>query len=139
MKKVLTKDITRYDSKMKLRMDKRTFKAAAIGLMLAVPIYFLIDILLGESIIAAIFAIATVAFALLVQVGTVDGIVLSEYISHICKFLFVNSSRRKHYDNGSGEPYRIKVLTAFEKYHTERRSDNEKNEGKRHKEDKKIA
>ena len=129
MKKTLKKDITRYDKKMQLRVDGATLKAAGISFAVAVPIFILLNFTAG--MIPAIFLSFTVLCVLmLLQVGKVDGISLSQYIGKILRFAFFPKERKKHYSHDSGE-YRINVITDRELKQNERRiADNAKKKGK---------
>ena len=124
MKKTLKKDITRYDKKMQLRVDMATMKAIGISLAVAVPIFLLLIFTVG--MIPAIFVSFTIACGLmLLQVGKVDGISLSQYIGKILRFAFLPKERKKPYAQDSGE-YRISIMTEQELKQKERKNSNGK-------------
>ena len=127
MKKTLKKDITRYDKKMQLRVDKATLKAAGISLAVAVPIFLLLNFTAG--MIPAIFtSFITLCLLMVLQVGKIDGISLAQYIRKLLRFAFFPKERQKCYSHDSGE-YRIYVMT--EREQKERRNtQNEKKKGR---------
>lgn len=128
MKKTLKKDITRYDKKMQLQLNKATLKALGIALAVAVPIFLLLNFTAGT--IPAIFVAFTVACLLAVlQIGKVDGISLAQYASKALRFAFSPKGRKKHYSQDSGE-YRIYVMTERELKQKERKMTNGKKKGK---------
>ena len=128
MKKTLKKDITRYDKKMQLRVDKATLKAAGISLAVAVPIFLLLNFTAG--MIPAIFtSFITLCLLMVLQVGKIDGISLAQYIGKILRFAFFPKERKKHYSQDSGE-YRIYVMTEQELKQKERKMTNGKKKGK---------
>lgn len=128
MKKTLKKDITRYDKKMQLQLNKATLKALGIALAVAVPIFLLLNFTAG--MIPAIFLSFTVLCALmLLQIGKVDGTPLAQYIGKILRLAFFPKERKKHYAQDSGE-YRISVMTERELKQKERKMTNGKKKGK---------
>ena len=128
MKKALKKDITRYDEKMKLRVDLATLKAVGISVAVAAPIFLLLYFTAG--MIPAVFVSFIVALALVIlQIGKIDGISLAQYIGKMIRFVFFPKERKKHYSHDSGE-YRIQVMTERELKQKERKILNEKKKGK---------
>ena len=118
MKKALKKDITRYDEKMKLRVDLATLKAVGISVAVAAPIFLLLYFTAG--MIPAVFVSFIVALALVIlQIGKIDGISLAQYIGKMIRFVFFPKERKKHYSHDSGE-YRIRIMTEQEQKHKER-------------------
>lgn len=127
MKKTLKKDITKYDKKMQLRVDKATLKAAGISLAVAVPIFLLLYFTVG-MIPAMFISFTTLCILMVLQVGKVDGISLAQYIRKLLRFAFFPKERKKCYSHDSGE-YRIYVMT--EREQKERRNtQNEKKKGR---------
>ena len=123
MKKTLTKDITRYDDKMKLRFDAKTFKAVGIGFLFATPTFLLLYITAG-AIPAVIISVFLLCALVLLQVGTIQGIAMSQYICSIIKFAFIPKLRRKPYSREKSSLYsRLSVLTEDE-LKQERRHEN---------------
>lgn len=120
MKKTLKKDITRYDKKMQVRVDKDTIKAAAISLAIAIPIFILLWILAG-MIIAIFISFSLACISILLQVGKIDGTSLLKYINKVFHFVFFPKNRQKCYSQDSGE-YRIKILTERELKQKERKN-----------------
>lgn len=113
MKKTLKKDITRYDEKMQLRVDKATLKAAGISLAVAVPIFLLLNFTVG--MIPAIFtSFIALCLLMVLQVGKIDGISLAQYLLKLLRFAFFPNERKKCYSHESGE-YRIYVMTERER------------------------
>ena len=128
MKKALKKDITRYDEKMKLRVDLATLKAVGISVAVAAPIFLLLYFTAG--MIPAVFVSFIAALALVIlQIGKIDGISLAQYIVKMIRFVFFPKERKKHYSHDSGE-YRIQVMTERELKQKERKILNEKKKGK---------
>lgn len=128
MKKALKKDITRYDEKMKLRVDLATLKAVGISVAVAAPIFLLLYFTAG--MIPAVFVSFIAALALVIlQIGKIDGISLAQYIGKMIRFVFFPKERKKHYSHDSGE-YRIQVMTERELKQKERKILNEKKKGK---------
>ena len=128
MKKALKKDITRYDEKMKLRVDLATLKAVGISVTVAAPIFLLLYFTAG--MIPAVFVSFIAALALVIlQIGKIDGISLAQYIGKMIRFVFFPKERKKHYSHDSGE-YRIQVMTERELKQKERKILNEKKKGK---------
>lgn len=85
MKKTLTENITRYDDKMRFRMDWKTGRAVIISLVPAALVGWLlckISIMIGLPIALAVFS-----GLMLFQIGTVDGMTLSAYIRVILRQL----------------------------------------------------
>ena len=83
MKKTLTEDISRYDEKMRLRMDKKTVRAIAVSLL---PSLFTGGILWRISPLVALpAAVPLFLVLLLLQIGTVDGMPLTGYIAAILR------------------------------------------------------
>ena len=118
MKKALKKDITRYDEKMKLRVDLATLKAVGISVGIAAPIFLLLYFTAG--MIPAVFVSFIVALVLIIfQVGKIDGISLGEYVLKTIRFVLFPKERKKHYSHDSGE-YRIRIMTEQEQKHKER-------------------
>lgn len=77
MKKTLTEDISRYDEKMRLRMDKKTVRSLALAL---VPACVIGAILWQISILVALpVAVPLFLAVLLFQIGMIDGMPLTEY------------------------------------------------------------
>lgn len=85
MKKTLTENISRYDDKMRLRLDWRTVRAILISLVPAV----LLGWLLSYITIMIALPVALIAFfgLALIQLGTVDGYTLSTYIKEVLRQL----------------------------------------------------
>ena len=128
MKKALKKYITRYDEKMKLRVDLATLKAVGISVAVAAPIFLLLYFTAG--MIPAVFVSFIVALALVIlQIGKIDGISLAQYIGKMIRFVFFPKERKKHYSHDVGE-YRIQVMTERELKQKERKILNEKKKGK---------
>lgn len=119
MKKQLTEDITRYDDKMVLKFDKKTFKAAGIGLLVAVPVGILIGSLKGS--IPALMIGSTVLIALFVlQIGTIQGMPLLAYLSGLLKILFCPGSFRRPYTHDP-DPDRLTISPDMKPEQKERR------------------
>lgn len=77
MKKTLTENISRYDDKMRLRLNKKTVLAVIVSLIPAALIgwlFCMISIMLGVPIALALFL-----SLMLLQLGIVDGMPLSTY------------------------------------------------------------
>ena len=128
MKKALKKDITRYDEKMKLRVDLATLKAVGISVAVDAPIFLLLYFTAG--MIPAVFVSFIAALALVIlQIGKIDGISLAQYIGKMIRFVFFPKERKKHYSHDGGE-YRIQVMTERELKQKERKILNEKKKGK---------
>lgn len=114
MKKQLTKDITRYDEKMKLKFDAKTFKAVGIGVLFAAPVFFLLYLTAG-AISAVMLSVLVLCALVLLQVGTVQGMTMSRYLGSIIKLAFIPKLRRKPYSREKSDVYsRLYVLTEDE-------------------------
>ena len=114
MKKQLTKDITRFDDKMMLRLDGKTALAIGIGIVVAVPVGVLLYFTAG-IVPAVIVSIAVACIAVVLQLGTTGGMPLYKYILSTLLALLDPRSRRKPYSRKSGGAYeRITVLTVDE-------------------------
>ena len=114
MKKQLTKDITRFDDKMLLRLDGKTALAIGIGVLIAAPVGALLYFTAG-TVPAVIVGIAVACAVVLLQLGTTGGMPLYKYILSTLLALLDPRSRRKPYSRQSGGTYeRIMVLTVDE-------------------------
>ena len=132
MKKTLTKDITRYDEKMKLRFDAKTFKAVGVALLFATPIFFLLYFTAG-AIPAVMVSVILLCFIVLLRVGTVQGITLSHYIGSIIKLAFIPRLRRKPYSREKSTVYtRLYILTEEEQKQERKRENAKKGKEKKH-------
>lgn len=120
MKKTLKKDITKYDNKMRVRVDKDTIKAVGISLTITIPIFILLLFIAG-MIIGIFISFSLTCVLILLQIGKVDGTPLLKYIIKILHFAFFPKSRKKCYSHDSGE-YRIKILTERELKQKERKN-----------------
>ena len=109
MKKRLTENITKYDDKIRVRLDSKTFIAAIISLVIAVIVYLAVNIV---SFIVAITA-ATVTFAVcfMIQISKVDQLPLYKYIATVLTMTFDERHSRKYYTHGitSSDDYRIEI------------------------------
>ncbi len=125
MKKTLTKDITRYDEKMKIKFDVKTFKAVGIGLLFALPTFFLLYFTAG-AIPAVMVSVLLLCSLIMLQVGTVQGMTLLKYLYFMSMYVFVPKLRRKPYSREKSTIYtRLCVLTENE-LKQERRGENAK-------------
>lgn len=109
MKKTLTKDITRYDDRMKLKFDLKTFRAIGIGLGLAIPTFLITNRLVG-SIQALLTSLMVLCGVVLILVGTIQGMTVWGYLTSILKQAFNPRRYQKPYSHEDGG-YRIVVLT----------------------------
>ncbi len=131
MKKQLTKDITRYDDKMKLKFDAKTFKAVGIGLLFAVPTFLILYFTAG-AIPAVMVSILVLCALVLLQVGTIQGMTMSRYLGSIIKFAFIPKLRKKPYSREKSDVYsRLYVLTEDELKQERRRENAEKRKEKK--------
>ncbi len=131
MKKQLTKDITRYDEKMKLKFDAKTFKAVGIGFLFAAPTFFLLYFTAG-SIPAVILSVFVLCALVLLQVGTIQGMTMSRYLGSVIKFAFIPKLRKKPYSREKSDVYsRLYVLTEDELKQERRRENAEKRKEKK--------
>lgn len=109
MKKRLTENITKYDDKIRVRLDSKTFIAAIISLAIAVIVYLAVNIV---SFIVAITA-ATVTFAVcfMLQISKVDQLPLYKYIATVLTMTFDERHSRKYYTHiaTSNDDYRIEI------------------------------
>ena len=122
MKKTLTKDITRYDDKMKLRFDAKTFKAMGISLLITAPVFVLLY-LLASAIPAVMVSLLLLCGLMVLQIGTVQGMTMSDYIVALLKFAFVPALRKKPYSRAGSHTYsRITILTEAEEKHEKRQN-----------------
>lgn len=114
MKKTLTKDITRYDDKMLLRLDGKTALAIGISILIAAPIGILLYFNVG-AMPAIITSVAIIGISVILQLGTTSGMPLYKYISLTLLAVIDPRSRKKPYSRISGSTYeRITVLTVDE-------------------------
>ena len=114
MKKNLTKNITRYDQKMMLRFDKKTMfallKSVAVGGAIAFALYFVI------GMIFAMFTGSIIAIVgLVLQVASIDGVTMLDYIKITIKSMIDPSIKKKPYQMVDDEPYRICVSLSSKK------------------------
>lgn len=114
MKKNLTKNITRYDQKMMLRFDKKTMfallKSVAVGGAIAFALYFII------GMIFAMFTGSIIAIVgLVLQVASIDGVTMLDYIKITIKSMVDPSIKKKPYQMVDDEPYRICVSLSSKK------------------------
>ncbi len=124
MKKTLTKDITRYDDKMQLKFDMKTFRAIGISIAISAPIAILLYIMAG-SIPAIMVAVFILAALIIVQCGKIKGLTLSSYIISIAIFAFCPKLKKKAYSRDQSSTCdRLVVLTDAE----ERRDKNAEEE-----------
>ena len=131
MKKTLTKDITRYDDKMKLRLDAKTFKAIGISLAIAAPIFALLYFTAG-AIPAVMVSLLVFGALVMLQVGTVQGIPATKYVSMIIKLTFSPRLRAKPYSRETSSVYnRITVFTETELKQKRKETENAKKQKKR--------
>lgn len=97
MKKALTKNITRYDDKMRIKSDRPTILAALRSAALAVAAYFIVGMfasILVQMPIAVIVFLASFIF----QIGTVGGMRLTEYVGEMLRLSGDPRARRKPYE-----------------------------------------
>lgn len=95
MKKTLTENITRYDNKMRLRMDMKTFKALAIALLPSALVGWLLcklSIMIGLPVMVLLF----LALAAL-QIGLVEGVPLYRFL----RAAFASGKRREYQHLGT--------------------------------------
>lgn len=78
MKKTLTENISRYDDKMRLRMDMKTARAALFALLPALAVGWLV----GRISILVGFPVGLVCFSalFLLQVSKLDGVPMMSYL-----------------------------------------------------------
>lgn len=113
MKKRLTENITKYDDKIRLRMDGKTFLAALISLVCALLVFIPVN---AVSFIAAVTvspAVFVVSFML--QISKIDSLPLYKYISTVFSMTFNKSKQSKLYTHGGGDVdgFRITVKEEF--------------------------
>lgn len=95
MKKTLTENITRYDNKMRLRLDMKTFKALSIALLPSVLVGGLLcklSIMIGLPIMVLLF----LGLAAL-QIGLVEGVPLYRFL----RAVFASGKRREYLHLGT--------------------------------------
>lgn len=102
MKKTLTKNITRYDDKMRIKTDRPTILAALRSFALAAAVYILFGFFVSILIKMPIAVIVFFA-AFIFQVGTVGGMRLSEYVGEMLRLTGDPRARRKPYEYTDGE------------------------------------
>ncbi len=114
MKKTLTNDIRRYDDKMKLKFDAKTFRAAGISAAISLVIFVAVIFTAGE-LPAIVSSIVVFGVLLILQIGTIQGISLIKYLFMTFCFLFCPSMRKKPYCREANTTYcQIVVLTEQE-------------------------
>lgn len=128
MKKNLTKNITRYDDKMKFRFDKKTIialvKSVCIAAVVAFILYFILNL-----IFALFLGMVVGCIALIIQIASVDGMTMLDYIKITVKATIDPKMRKKPYQMQNDEPYRICVLTSAEQKKKGERNEKETNMG----------
>ena len=108
MKKTLTKSITSFDEKMKLRLDKYTILSMVEAVCVGVPIILIVS---KFNFIAGIFCGVVIGVAIMLwRLGKVDGIPLKKFIGASIKRINPRNYR-KQYEYTDGErliiPYTI--------------------------------
>ncbi len=108
MKKPLTKDITSFDKKMKLRLDKDTILSIAKAVCVAVIIFIIVS---RRNYIAGLFCGVVMALAMILyQLGRVDGIPLKRFIG--ASIARINPHNyKKQYEYTDGERLSIPYTT----------------------------
>lgn len=109
MKKRLTENITKYDDKIRVRLDSKTFIAAIISLAIAVIVYLAVNIV--SFIIAVTAATVTFALCFMLQISKVDQLPLYKYIATVLTMTFDERHSRKYYTHiaTSNDDYRIEI------------------------------
>lgn len=103
MKKTLTPNITRYDSKMTFRMNRRTFGALLVSILAGLLLGFLLSMLLS-MIYAISLALMGALLLLLAQVAEKEGmpIIRWMYLRLAAPFIPVH---RCLYEHTADRPY----------------------------------
>lgn len=113
MKKNITKNITRYDDKMIFRFDKKTIIALAKSVCIAAVVAFILYFILN-LIFALFLGMVVGCIALIMQIVSVDGMTMLDYIKITIKATIDPKMRKKPYQMQDDEPYRICVSTTTE-------------------------
>lgn len=118
MKKTLTQNISRYDDKMRLRMDKKTAIAATISLSCALTIGIplcMLSILIGMPAAVIVFIAA-----MLLQIGMIDGVPLLKMLRAM-----LNGNVKKEYLHNGTERY-VQEKGTFVNEHTKAKKKTER-------------